>query len=227
MSALLLSDRIIQFNQHLSISTRLPKDIQVLNPFKDPVTSYLSQLFYKKHYNDTKTRTMILGINPGRFGSGLTGVPFTDPINLEKYCGIENKLPKKQEISSEFIYKMIDAFGGCDRFYQTFYFSSISPLGFVKEGKNLNYYDVKGLPDKLMEFIHSSLTEQLSWGMNREVVFCLGEGKNFAFLEELNTKHKFFNRVVPLSHPRFIMQYKRTRVKEYVDEYVKKLEVRG
>jgi hypothetical protein len=82
MSALLLSDRIIQFNQHLSISTRLPKDIQVLNPFQDPVTSYLSQLFYKKHYNDTKTRTMILGINPGRFGSGLTGVPFTDPINL-------------------------------------------------------------------------------------------------------------------------------------------------
>ena len=64
-------------------------------------------------------------------------------------------------------------------------------------------------------------------GMNREVVFCLGEGKNFAFLEELNAKHKFFNRVVPLSHPRFIMQYKRKRVKEYVDEYVKKLAVRG
>jgi hypothetical protein len=227
MSALLLSDRIIQFNQHLSISARLPNDIQVLNPFKDPVAAYLSQRFYKKYYNDTKTRTMILGINPGRFGSGLTGVPFTDPINLEKYCGIENKLPKKQEISSEFIYKMIDAFGGCDRFYQTFYFSSISPLGFIKDSKNLNYYDVKGLSDKLMEFIHSSLTEQLSWGVNREVVFCLGEGKNFAFLEELNAKHKFFNRVVPLSHPRFIMQYKRKRVKEYVDEYVKKLAVRG
>jgi hypothetical protein len=170
---------------------------------------------------------MILGINPGRFGSGLTGVPFTDPINLEKYCGIENKLPKKHEISSEFIYSMIDSFGGCDRFYQNFYFSSISPLGFVKEGKNLNYYDIKGLSEKLTDFILSSLSQQLSWGMNREVVFCLGEGKNFAFLEELNAKHKFFNRVVPLSHPRFIMQYKRKRVKEYVDEYVKKLAVRG
>jgi hypothetical protein len=99
-------------------------------------------------------------------------------------------------------------------------------LGFVKEGKNLNYYDVKGLSEKLMDFIVTSLTEQIRWGMNREVVFCLGEGKNFAFLEKLNAKHKFFNRVVPLSHPRFIMQYKRKRVKEYVDEYVEKLEAR-
>ncbi|MCX8491675.1 MAG: DUF4918 family protein, partial [Cyclobacteriaceae bacterium] len=204
MPVLLLSDRINQFNQHLSISVRLPKDIEILNPFKDPVTSYLSQRFYKKYYNDTKMRTMILGINPGRFGSGLTGVPFTDPINLEKYCSIENKLPKKQEISSEFIYAMIDSFGGCDRFYQNFYFSSISPLGFVKEGKNLNYYDVKGLSEKLRDFILSNLSEQLSWGINREVVFCLGEGKNFAFLEELNSKHRFFTRVIPLPHPRFI-----------------------
>ncbi|MFN7259765.1 MAG: hypothetical protein ACK5TU_07705, partial [Cyclobacteriaceae bacterium] len=64
MAAVLLSNQINQFNQHLSISARLPKDIEILNPFKDPITSYLSQRFYKKYYNDTKTRTMILGINP-------------------------------------------------------------------------------------------------------------------------------------------------------------------
>ncbi len=225
MSTVFLSDHINQFNQCLTISANLPKDIKILNPFKDPFTSYLSQRFYNKYYKDHKTRTMILGINPGRFGSGLTGVPFTDSINLEKYCGIENKLPKKQEISSEFIYEMIHAFGGCDKFYQKFYFSSISPLGFIKDGKNLNYYDVKGLSDKLMNFILSNLNEQLSWGINREFVYCLGEGKNFAFLKELNTKHKFFNNVIPLSHPRFIMQYKRKRVKEYVHEYVTKLRI--
>ncbi len=225
MPTLLLSDRINQFNQHLSISARLPKHIDILNPFKDPITSYLSKRFYKKYYNDTKTRTMILGINPGRFGSGLTGVPFTDPINLEKYCGIENKLPKKQEISSEFIYEMIHAFGGCDQFYQKFYFSSISPLGFIKDGKNLNYYDVKGLSNKLMDFILASLKEQLSWGINREVVYCLGEGKNFEFLTELNNEHKFFTKMIPLSHPRFIMQYKRKKLQEYIDDYLMKLRV--
>jgi hypothetical protein len=223
MSIILLSQRINHFNQRLSISARLPKGIEILNPFKDPVTSYLSQQFYKKYYNDNKTRTIIVGINPGRFGSGLTGVPFTDPINLEKYCSIDNKLPKKQELSSQFIYEMIRAFGGCDRFYQKFYFSSISPLGFVKDEKNLNYYDVKGLSDKLMDFILSSLNEQLNWGMNREIAYCLGEGKNFEFFEKLNSKHKFFNKIIPLSHPRFIMQYKRKRLQAYLDDYLLKL----
>jgi hypothetical protein len=162
------------FNKNLTINARLPKGISVLNPFKDPVTAYLSQRFYQKYYSDTQTRTLILGINPGRLGSGLTGVPFTDPINLQAYCGIENKLPQKHELSSEFIYQVITAYGGLASFYQKFYFSSISPLGFVKDGKNLNYSDVKGLPEKLMPFILASLREQLSWGINREVVFFLG-----------------------------------------------------
>ena len=175
----LLCNKIQHFNQSLSINIHLPKGIEVLNPFKDPVTSYLSQRFYKKYYSDKKARTLILGINPGRFGSGLTGVPFTDPINLEKYCGIENNLPKKHELSSEFMYEMIAAFGGPDLFYSRFYISSISPLGFVQNGKNLNYYDAKGLPEKLMDFILTNLTTQLNWGLHHEVVYCLGEGKNF------------------------------------------------
>ena len=219
----MFSDLIPAFNQQLGIGTRLPKGIEVLNPFKDPITAYLSQRFYKKYYSDKKSRTLILGINPGRFGSGLTGVPFTDPINLEKYCGIENNLQKKHELSSEFMYEMITAFGGSELFYKRFYISSISPLGFIQEGKNLNYYDVKGLPDKLLDFILTNLKTQLNWGLNREVVYCLGEGKNYEFLQKLNTQHKFFERIVPLAHPRFIMQYKRKKLGEYVDEYITKL----
>jgi hypothetical protein len=221
----LYSDRINQFNQTLRIAARLPRDIQTLNPFKDPITSYLSQRFYKKYYSDTKSRTLILGINPGRHGGGITGVPFTDPINLEKYCSIENNLPKKHELSSEFIYKMIMAYGSPEKFYQKFYFSSISPLGFTKDGKNLNYYDLKGLPETLMEFILDCLQTQLKWGINREIAFCLGEGKNFEFLKSLNEEYKFFHKIIPLSHPRFIMQYKRKRLKEYVDDYLKKLNI--
>lgn len=219
----MFSALIPAFNQQLTIGTRLPKGIEVLNPFKDPITSYLSQRFYKKYYSDKKARTLILGINPGRLGSGLTGVPFTDPINLEKYCGIENNLQKKHELSSEFMYEMMAAFGGPDLFYSRFYISSISPLGFVQDGKNLNYYDVKGLPEKLMSFILTNLKTQLDWGLNREIVYCLGEGKNYEFLQKLNTQHKFFERIVPLAHPRFIMQYKRKKLREYINEYVTKL----
>ena len=49
-------------------------------------------------------RHLLLGINPGRFGGGVTGIPFTDPIRLQNVCGIENNFEKKQELSSVFIY---------------------------------------------------------------------------------------------------------------------------
>ncbi|MFI5224347.1 MAG: DUF4918 domain-containing protein, partial [Nitrospirales bacterium] len=66
---------------------------------------------------------LILGINPGRLGAGLTGIPFTDPLKLQNICGIENTLPKKAELSADFIYTMISAFGGPEAFYKKFYFS--------------------------------------------------------------------------------------------------------
>ncbi len=41
-------------------------------------------------------RYLILGINPGRFGGGITGIPFTDPIRLQNICGIENDFQKNK-----------------------------------------------------------------------------------------------------------------------------------
>ena len=79
--------------------------------------------FYEKYYNDNNERYAFFGINPGRFGGGVTGIPFTDPIRLEKICGIPNDFEKKQELSSVFIYDMIDAFGGAAKFYKRFYIS--------------------------------------------------------------------------------------------------------
>jgi hypothetical protein len=40
--------------------------------------------FYQKYYADNKKRSLIIGINPGRFGAGVTGIPFTDPIRLKR-----------------------------------------------------------------------------------------------------------------------------------------------
>ncbi len=193
-----------------------------MNPYQDKIAFGLCKIFYQRFYNDNQPRTMILGINPGRLGGGLTGIPFTDPIRLT-LLGIENPLNKKPELSSEFIYKMIEHFGGVNSFYQKFYFSSISPLGFMKDGKNLNYYDIKSLPKLLNPFILKCMNQQLGWGLNREVCFCLGEGENFKFLKELNSKEKFFKEIIPLSHPRFVMQYKRKKLNEYLDEYIRKL----
>jgi hypothetical protein len=118
---------------------------------------------------------------------------------------------------------MIEAFGGAQKFYKKFYFSAVSPLGFIKDDKNLNYYDVNGLSEMLEPFILKCLQEQLSWGIETEVCFSLGEGDNFKFIRKLNEKFKFFKEIIPLPHPRFIMQYRRKRVDKFIALYKEKL----
>ncbi len=78
-----VADRIIAFNKQLDFSGNLPDGISIMNPFKENDTIIpVSSAFYQKYYNDNNPRHLILGINPGRFGAGVTGIPFTDP----KFC---------------------------------------------------------------------------------------------------------------------------------------------
>jgi hypothetical protein len=218
------AEHVLKFYQSLDLSThKLPKDVVVLNPYQDKTAFALTRKFFTRFYSDTQLRKIIIGINPGRFGGGMTGIPFTDPIRLETQCGILNDLPKKAELSSDFIYRMIEVFGGPDKFYGQYFISSASPLGFTKDGKNLNYYDQKDLQDAVYDFIVQSFKTQLTFGISTDVAFCLGEGQNYKFLQALNKEQKFFGEIVPLPHPRFIMQYRRKRLDEFVDRYVKVL----
>lgn len=194
-----------------------------MNPYHDNNTLEVIQFFYQKFYNDTGERIFIMGINPGRFGGGITGIPFTDPLKLEKNCGIHNNLQKKSELSADFIYRMIEGFGGPKKFYEQFYIGAVCPLGFTRHGKNLNYYDIKELQDSLNDFIVQSIQRQLTFGINRKVCYCLGEGENFKFLSRLNHAYNFFQQIIPLAHPRFIMQYKRKEIDTYVGIYLEKL----
>ena len=218
------ADRILSFQKKMKIEVKLPKGVEVMKPYGEKMAAQLCEKFYTKFYSDSEPRILILGINPGRFGGGITGIPFTDPVKLE-ILGIDNALPKKRELSADFIYQMIDTCGGVKKFYQRFYISAVSPLGFVKDEKNLNYYDVKGLPETLEPFIVKSLKEQLSWGIDRKICYSLGEGENFKYINKLNSKFQFFDEVVGLPHPRFIMQYRRKRIEEFVTLYQKKLMV--
>lgn len=205
----------------------MPRGIQVMNPYQDSYTYEICEQFYRKFYSDNNSRTLIIGINPGRLGGGLTGIPFTDPIRLQTVCGIQNKLPKKPELSSDFIYRMMQECGGEQEFYQRFYFTSVSPLGFTEKGKNLNYYDNPNLAKRLKPFMIKCLQTQLAWGMNQDVAFCLGEGDNFKFLSTINEEHRFFRKIIPLAHPRFIMQYRRKKLSEYIRHYQEKLNLHG
>ncbi|MEO6328799.1 MAG: uracil-DNA glycosylase family protein [Ginsengibacter sp.] len=217
------SDHTIRFIKTLSFPLPLTGDIEVMNPFADEYTMSVCETFYKKYYSDTNTRIMIIGINPGRFGGGVTGVPFTDPIRLQNNCGIENSLVKRQELSSLFIYDMIHAFGSVNTFYEKFYITAVSPLGFTRHNKNLNYYDDKDLQKNIRGFVVDCMKAQLQFGINSDVVFCLGDGKNYKYLSVLNKEQRFFKKVIPLPHPRFIMQYKLKKKDEYIRYYLRHL----
>lgn len=215
---------ITHFLFNLQLPFKLPAGVEVLDVHNNKEVKNTCTAFYNKFYCDSNKRHLILGINPGRFGGGITGIPFTDPVRLQNDCGIVNGFGKKQELSSVFIYNMINAYGGPENFYKQFYISAVSPLGFVKYGKNLNYYDDKILLKIIEPFVTDCLEKQLAFGINRNVCFCIGEGENLKYLNTLNKKHKWFNVVKALPHPRFVMQYRLKRKEEYIKQYIQVLQ---
>lgn len=220
------ADKVIQFNKTLAFTGVMPAGIRIMNPFReDKKVNVIAAAFYKKYYDDHSPRQIILGINPGRFGGGITGIPFTDPKRLIEKCGIPFHGELKHETSSVFVYEMIDAFGGAAAFYEKIYINSICPLGFTSvnsKGKevNYNYYDSKELTAAVYDFIHQSIQKQISFGIDTDTGFCFGTGKNEKFLRELNEEKKYFANIIALEHPRFIMQYKAKSKAFFINKYI-------
>lgn len=220
-----IADKIIEFNHKLQYTGKLPDGFRVLNPYLDnPETMSVMKAFYTKYYNDTSPRRFIIGINPGRYGAGTTGVPFTDTKRLESVCGIRMESAKTHEVSSVFVYDMIAAYGGAKSFYSNFYINSPFPLAIIRKTKNgnwlnANYYDDKDLFEMVKEFMIISLRKHIELGLDTSEVYILGK-KNADFIHKLNKDTKLFNRVVILEHPRFIQQYKSKEQQLYIDKYL-------
>lgn len=218
-------EKVVAFNRNLKFTGKLPKDFQVMNPFlENPETLVVMQRFYEKFYQDHRSRKFIIGINPSRHGAGVTGVPFTDTKRLESACGIKMESARTHEVSSVFIYDMIEAFGGAEQFYSEFYINSPFPLAITKHTKNgiylnANYYDDKDLFSNVEDFMVESLKKHISLGLDTAEVFVLGV-KNAAFLNKINDREKLFGKMTVLEHPRYIQQYKSKEKQLYIDKYL-------
>lgn len=221
------ADRIIDFHFNLEQkihNVRLPKNVEWLIPYAMEETKTVMNQFYHQFYADNNSRTLLFGINPGRFGAGITGIPFTDPKKLLEIFKIKTTFHLKSELSADFIYGLIHAYGGIKKFYSEFYISSLCPLGFIKEGINFNYYDDLKLQKAVTPFIIQNIIEQKKLVLAQDTrAYCLGEGKNFAFFQKINEKYTFFKQIIPLPHPRWIMQYRRKRTHEFIEYYMDKL----
>jgi hypothetical protein len=211
--------RALDFYRRLKLTARLPAGIAQLNPYAEPATMALVEKFLFAFFNDERPRTLVLGINPGRFGGGTTGIAFTDPVALEASCGIANDLLKRRELSSEFVYRVIAACGGPRQFFGGVYLSALCPFGFTRAGNNFNFYDDPALLKAVRPFIVETLQAQIDFGARRDLAIILGTGKNKRVIDELNAEHGFFARIEALEHPRFIMQYRRRQLDAYVARY--------
>lgn len=219
------ADKIIEFNKSLYFEGLLPEGISIMNPFGDDYIFQVSSSFYRKYYDDNKQRHLILGINPGRFGAGYTGVPFTDTKRLTGECGIRYTGRQTHEPSSVFVYEVIKEYGGPAQFYRDFYITSICPLGFTHTGPNgkeinYNYYDSIKLTNTVLDFIVKSIRIQIEFGIAADACYCFGTGKNEKFLRALNKQHGFFKKIIALEHPRYVMQYKSRSKQDYITKYI-------
>jgi hypothetical protein len=216
----MLADHLIRFYQTIQPPGNLPKGIDVLFPQQDKEVMRIVKLFFRKFYPDDRPRHLIFGINPGRFGAGTTGINFTAPKQLKEYCGIDHPFKPQTELSAEFIYEMIRRYGSVEDFYRDYFISAISPLGFTRQGKNLNYYDDKKLEAAVKPFIVENIRKQISFGFKTNYCICIGGEKNYQFFSALNNEHHFFDEIIPLPHPRFIMQYRRKKKEIYIRQYL-------
>lgn len=229
---LTFAELILQFNNRLSHEALdLPAGFKIVNPFTGDQKEQVKRItmaFYQKYYNDNRTRRLILGSSPARRGSAVTGVPFEDAEHLQSETGIFIDKFYVNKSSSGFLFDVINEYGGCKKFYSDFYMNFVCPLGIVRTNSkdkevNCNYYENKKLQDSLYSFIVSSIYSQIDFGIDTSVCYCIGSGENYSFLSKINQIHGFFQNIVPLEHPRFIMQYNSKRKEEFVEKYLNAL----
>lgn len=218
------AEEVVEFKRNLHYSGNLPDDFQVLNPYLDnPETMIVMEKFYLKYYNDFNKRKFLIGINPSRHGAGVTGVPFTDTKRLESVCGIKMESAHTHEVSSVFMYDVIEQYGGAENFYQDVYINSPFPLAIVRKSKgswiNANYYDDKELFKDVKDFMIDCLKKHITLNLDISEVFVLGK-KNADFISKLNNEANLFEKMTVLEHPRYIQQYKSKEKQWYIDKYI-------
>lgn len=155
-------DKIIDL--HLSFMDRLVEDGDVLRELERERISILPgfteqaelvRSYYKKFYSKPGRRIVLCGINPGKYGAGITGVPFID------FHGISRLLPghgrQDKERTAQYMLSIIEEYGAGE-FQDAVYLTNLSWYGFLRNGRNLNYYI---LPRNVRHYFIESFVEEM------------------------------------------------------------------
>ncbi len=185
--------------------------IKILSGFADNIELVIT--FYKDLYgeNNEYNRIVLCGINPGRKGAGKTGIPFLDFRSLSNIIPSINN--DDYERSAQFLWSIINHFG-VREFFDNVYLTNISWLGFIKKGKNLNYYKLE--EHIKYEFIKGFVDEMDT--VNPKVIIPLSKDvlRDLKELKRVFSKNWYIGKRLP--HPNYCSFPSRTE--KYRNEYI-------
>lgn len=150
------------------------------------------ETFYKEYYSDGIPKIVLCGINPGKNGAGKTGIPFSDFESISKLIqGIDRR---DNERSATFFNEIVEHFGAKE-FYKNFYVTNISWIGYEKDGKNVNYYD---LPESVQQIIYNIFKKEMDL-IKPKYIISLGQSVQKSLNEIFDNKNIDISNYLP--HP--------------------------
>lgn len=194
-------------NIHLEFFDEISRNIEVNNLLKNEGVSILPGFnlnilqvrnFYRKYYRNSNTsRVVLCGINPGKKGTGKTGIPFIDSVSAS-YLLPNVEKEDKWEPSSEFIFSVIKEIG-FKNFFNNLYLTNISWFGFIKDNKNHNYSE---LPSYLPDIFTSNFIEEMRI-VKPKIIIPLSKDVERTLKEMKEAKRIDFDIAPRLNHPRW------------------------
>ncbi len=193
------------FNEKYSDILR-SNNIGILSEFLDNKNNIIE--FHKKYIQPNSPKIVMCGINPGRKGAGITGIPFIDTYSLSKM--LPDIINPKSEKSAKFFFSIIEEFG-IDKFYKNIHFTNMSWLGFYKldNGINVNY---NSLSEEIQNYLIDKFVEEMDF-INPEVIIPIGDIVNWELLFNLKEKNRLKAEIGPrLYHPAYRLVERKTYI---------------
>lgn len=194
------------------------KNIKILSKFLENKNNIIE--FHKRYVQPNSPKIVICGINPGRNGAGLTGIPFIDFKSLSKM--LPNIAKEESEQSAKFFYSVIQEFG-IENFYQKFHVTNISWYGFsqIDKQKNVNYDNIS---TEIAIFLIEKFVEEMEF-INPDFIIPLSKNV-FYELKSLKERNKIKAEIgTRLCHPSWISTYRSNDINLWTNKYVETLKI--
>ena len=162
--------------------SRLRFGLPVAHVYNPLSYAWAPHLAYLQRFGSTPKRNVLIGMNPGPFGMGQTGVPFGDVGFVRDWMGIEERIRKpktehakrpvlgfdctRSEVSGSRLWGWAkEHFGTAEAFFESFFVLNYCPLIFLEEsGRNRT-------PDKLPKDERQGLIEACDHALRESIAY--------------------------------------------------------